>query len=128
MSFFRFSRLFLYLACPFIPLCVCLLVSLFVVWFIGMFVSSLLVCLSCTFFHFFLILRNMGVGMGSFISRIGSISSPYILYLGDHTFFQFPFLVFGSCSFLAGILTLLLPETLGAKLPETIEEGEAFGK
>ncbi|XP_071800949.1 organic cation transporter protein-like [Asterias amurensis] len=72
--------------------------------------------------------RNVGVGMGSFVSRIGSIASPYVLYLGDVTFFQFPFLVFGSFALLAGVSTLLLPDTLGAKLPQTMEEGEAFGK
>ncbi|XP_033635850.1 organic cation transporter protein-like isoform X2 [Asterias rubens] len=72
--------------------------------------------------------RNVGVGMGSFVSRIGSIASPYVLYLGDVTFFQLPFLVFGSFALLAGVSTLLLPDTLGAKLPQTMEEGEAFGK
>ena len=66
--------------------------------------------------------------MGSFVSRIGSIASPYVLYLGDVTFFQLPFLVFGSFALLAGVSTLLLPDTLGAKLPQTMEEGEAFGK
>ena len=33
-----------------------------------------------------------------------------------------PMVIMGSCSILGGLLSLLLPETLGALLPETIEE------
>ena len=38
------------------------------------------------------------------------------------------FLVYGALSVIAAGLATLLPETLGQKLPETIEEGENFGK
>ena len=39
-----------------------------------------------------------------------------------------PMVIFGVCAVLAGLLTLLLPETFGQKLPETIEETENFGR
>lgn len=39
-----------------------------------------------------------------------------------------PLVIFGALSFVCGLLSLLLPETLNKKLPETIEEGECFGK
>jgi ABC-type phosphate transport system permease subunit len=40
-----------------------------------------------------------------------------------------PSLIFGFFGILAGGLVLLvLPETLGQKLPETIQEAEDFGK
>lgn len=37
-----------------------------------------------------------------------------------------PLVVFGASSVIAGLLSLILPETLGANLPETIEDGKAF--
>ena len=39
-----------------------------------------------------------------------------------------PFVIFGGLSFLAGIMALVLPETLGVNLPDTIREAEQFGK
>ena len=39
-----------------------------------------------------------------------------------------PLIVYGLLAFSAGTLSLLLPETLNKKLPETIEDGENFGK
>ena len=38
-----------------------------------------------------------------------------------------PLVVFGVLSIIAGLLILLLPETLNQKLPDTIEEGVRFG-
>ncbi|XP_072019616.1 organic cation transporter protein-like [Amphiura filiformis] len=73
-------------------------------------------------------IRNVGIGMGSFSGSICSILSPYILLLADIVSQELPFIIFGSFSFVAGILLLLLPETLGRKLPETLEEGELVGK
>ena len=39
-----------------------------------------------------------------------------------------PFVIFGGLSFIAGVLALVLPETLGVDLPDTIKEAENFGK
>lgn len=36
----------------------------------------------------------------------------------------FPLVVIGSATLLAGMVSLLLPETLGAGMPDTIEEAE----
>lgn len=71
--------------------------------------------------------RNVGLGASSMMARIGGILAPYINVLGD-IWKPFPLVVFGALSFASGLLSLYLPETLDKKLPETIEEGERFGK
>ncbi|XP_015524354.1 organic cation transporter protein [Neodiprion lecontei] len=72
-------------------------------------------------------LRNIGLGACSFSARIGGIIAPYINHLAE-VWAPLPLVIFGSCSFLAGLLSLYLPETLNAKLPESIQDGEHFGK
>ena len=44
------------------------------------------------------------------------------LYLPVVTFEELPLLIFGSTTFVAALLSLLLPETLGAPLIESIDE------
>lgn len=73
------------------------------------------------------VVRNVGVGSSSMIARIGGALAPYINLLGD-TWKPLPLLIFGSLALAAGIFSLLLPETLGRRLPETIEDGENFGR
>ncbi|XP_039180838.1 solute carrier family 22 member 5 isoform X1 [Crotalus tigris] len=67
------------------------------------------------------IVRNMGVGASSMASRIGSILSPYFVYLGAYDRFL-PYILMGSLTVLAGILTFFLPESYGTPLPDTIEQ------
>lgn len=70
--------------------------------------------------------RNVGIGAGSVMARVGGICAPYINVLGE-TWKPIPFIVFGSLALMAGFMTLVLPETLNQKLPETIEDGERLG-
>ena len=44
------------------------------------------------------------------------------LYLPAVTFDELPMIIFGSTTFVAAILSLLLPETLGAPLIESLDE------
>ncbi|WAR08499.1 ORCT-like protein [Mya arenaria] len=39
-----------------------------------------------------------------------------------------PLVIFGALSVIAGLMLLLLPETLGQQLPDTIKDGEMFGR
>ncbi|XP_072037058.1 organic cation transporter protein-like [Amphiura filiformis] len=73
------------------------------------------------------IVRGAGMGICSMSARIGAIISPIILIIGDY-WAPLPLIIFGSSSVIAGFLVLLLPETTGKQLPETLEEGEKFGK
>lgn len=71
------------------------------------------------------VVRNVGVGSSSMVARIGGALAPYVNILGLK-WRPLPLLIFGSLSCTAGILALLLPETLNRKLPESIEEAENF--
>ena len=71
--------------------------------------------------------RQSGIGFCSFISQMISIGGPYAVALGS-TDLRLPyFVLFLIC--LAGTLaTSFLPETVGAKLPETLLEANTFGQ
>ncbi|XP_019630105.1 PREDICTED: organic cation transporter protein-like [Branchiostoma belcheri] len=71
--------------------------------------------------------RNVGVGASSMFARVGGIISPYV-ELSKSVWGPLPYIIFGALSFLAALAALLLPETLGAELPVTLEDGENFGK
>ncbi|KAJ8682745.1 hypothetical protein QAD02_018537 [Eretmocerus hayati] len=73
------------------------------------------------------VIRNVGLGTSSTCARVGGVLAPYILYLTEF-WPPLPFLILGCCSLLGGCLALMLPETLNKKLPETIQDGEVFGK
>ena len=70
-------------------------------------------------------MRNTCIGIVSVAARIGGIVSPFILMLSDvYPSLQFTFL--GILTLVAGLLNLLLPETLGRPMPETIADVLAF--
>ncbi|RUS74490.1 hypothetical protein EGW08_017741 [Elysia chlorotica] len=72
--------------------------------------------------------RQSGIGLCSFVGRLGAMVSPYIATLNDvldgPVGESAPLLVFGAAAVAAGLLCLLLPETARRKLPETVEEAE----
>jgi OCT family organic cation transporter-like MFS transporter 4/5 len=72
--------------------------------------------------------RNLAVGLASTFARIGSISAPYIVDLLGSIHAGIPVVIFGLCSFAAGITSLMLPETLNKKMPESVAEIERSGK
>ena len=50
------------------------------------------------------------------------------IYLPDLLFEAFPLLFMGACSIAGGFLAILLPETLGSNLCETMQDVEELGK
>ena len=76
--------------------------------------------INCLYFCL-IVIRNVGMGVSSMCARIGGILAPQIILLGS-VFRSMPFIVFGVLSVLTGLLDLLLPETMGKPLPQTIEE------
>ncbi|XP_034238416.1 organic cation transporter protein [Thrips palmi] len=73
------------------------------------------------------VIRNVGLGAASTSARVGGVLAPYFNLLADY-WRPLPLLIFGSLALISGCLALLLPETLNKKLPETIADGEQFGK
>ncbi|XP_017047182.1 organic cation transporter protein [Drosophila ficusphila] len=73
------------------------------------------------------VVRNVGLGASSMVARVGGILAPYLKLLGE-IWRPLPLIICGALAFTAGLLSLLLPETLNKPMPETIEDGENFGK
>ncbi|KAL2095135.1 hypothetical protein ACEWY4_009854 [Coilia grayii] len=67
------------------------------------------------------VLRNVGMGMCSSAARIGSITAPYIIYLGNINRYL-PYILIGSLTVGSSLVNLFLPETFGRELPETVEQ------
>ncbi|XP_028130359.2 carcinine transporter isoform X1 [Diabrotica virgifera virgifera] len=72
-------------------------------------------------------LRGFGIGTSAYIAGLGLIIIPFITYLGSEMLIL-PLIIMGIISMIGGILGLRLPETLHYRLPQTVEEGEEFGK
>lgn len=73
------------------------------------------------------VVRNIGLGSNSTCARVSAILAPYVNMLYIYGAW-IPQLIFGTTAMSAGFLALMLPETRNSILPETIEEGEAFGR
>ncbi|KAM8846748.1 solute carrier family 22 member 16 [Synchiropus picturatus] len=73
------------------------------------------------------VIRSLAVGSGSMMCRVGSVVAPFCVYLAD-VWTYLPQLIVGILAFIIGVLTLLLPETLGQPLTTTMEEAEALGR
>jgi MFS transporter, OCT family, solute carrier family 22 (organic cation transporter), member 4/5 len=72
------------------------------------------------------IIRSGSVGAFTTFSRFVGLAAPFVPLLA--IFSQIlPLLVFGVFAFMAGMLAIFLPETLGRKLPDTIQDAEDIG-
>ncbi|XP_046583355.1 organic cation transporter protein-like [Haliotis rubra] len=78
------------------------------------------------------VVRNSGMGASSTFARVGGIISPFVADLGllveGNLKTALPLVVFGAVTVGAGLLSLILPETLNRKLPENIEDAKTFGR
>ncbi|XP_023935711.2 organic cation transporter protein-like [Bicyclus anynana] len=70
--------------------------------------------------------RHTLLGFSSMLGRVGSILAPLTPALMTY-YHGLPSLLFGGMAAIAGLLALTQPETLGCKLPDTLEEAEAIG-
>ncbi|MFT7797563.1 solute carrier family 22 member 16 [Arapaima gigas] len=72
------------------------------------------------------VIRSLAVGSGSVMCRLGSVVAPFCVYLSE-IWPYLPQLIVGVLAFAVGLLTYLLPETLGKPLTSTLREAEALG-
>lgn len=72
-------------------------------------------------------LRHSLLGFCSMTGRIGSILSPQTPLLAQ-IMPSLPLILFGSMGIIAGMMSLIFPETLGTKLPDTVWEAENIGR
>ncbi|XP_041873021.1 solute carrier family 22 member 2-like [Corvus kubaryi] len=71
-------------------------------------------------------IRNLGVMVCSSLCDIGGVLVPFIVYRLVEVWYDLPLIVFTVLGLTAGGLVLLLPETKGRVLPETVEDVENF--
>ncbi|EDO35068.1 predicted protein, partial [Nematostella vectensis] len=72
------------------------------------------------------VVRSNALACGTMISRLGVILTPYIAMLGQLPNYGMyvPATMFGVLTLVGAIMSLWLPETLFAKLSQTVEEAE----
>ncbi|XP_011869932.1 PREDICTED: organic cation transporter protein isoform X2 [Vollenhovia emeryi] len=73
------------------------------------------------------VVRNVGIGSSSMCARVGSIVAPFVVSL-SYIETWLPPTIFGILPLIGSALCLLLPETAECALPETLQDGEDFGK
>lgn len=73
------------------------------------------------------VVRNTAMGLGSMCARAAGTFTP-LLSLLDSFDPGLPSMIFAVVSIVSGIWILFLPETLNKPLPQSIEDGENFGK
>ncbi|CAB1429886.1 unnamed protein product [Pleuronectes platessa] len=67
------------------------------------------------------VVRTMGVGVNSTGARLGTILSPYVIYLGVFSKIL-PYLIFGTFSIIAAVFSMLLPDTRNCQLLDLISQ------
>ena len=76
--------------------------------------------------------RQTAIGSCSMVARVGGIAAPYIAFYLPTLKWKFaeklPMLIMGISSIIGGLLAFALPETLGSKLPEKMEDVKEMKK
>ncbi|XP_053683422.1 organic cation transporter protein-like [Sabethes cyaneus] len=73
------------------------------------------------------VVRAQGVAFIHIMGYVASIVAPFVVYL-THISPSMPLIVLGIIGVVGGVLSLFLPETLGHDLPQTLADGEDFGR
>uniref|UniRef100_A0A671EYE1 Solute carrier family 22 member 6 n=1 Tax=Rhinolophus ferrumequinum TaxID=59479 RepID=A0A671EYE1_RHIFE len=66
-------------------------------------------------------IRQTGLGMGSMTARLGSIVSP-LVSMTSELYPTLPLFIYGTIPVAASAVVVLLPETMGQPLPDTVQD------
>lgn len=72
------------------------------------------------------IIRQNGMGFVSMMARVGAMVAPMVLLTVDYLPWL-PGIIYGGAPIISGVAGMFLPETLGAPLPDTIQDVEDMG-
>lgn len=73
------------------------------------------------------VVRAQGVAFIHIMGYVASIIAPFVVYLSVISP-DLPLLILGVFGVIGGVLCLFLPETLDHELPQTLKDGEEFGR
>lgn len=73
------------------------------------------------------VVRAQGVAFIHIMGYVASILAPFIVFL-SHVMPGLPLIVLGLLGIFGGCLSLFLPETLNHELPQSLSDGEEFGR
>uniref|UniRef100_A0A182SF56 Major facilitator superfamily (MFS) profile domain-containing protein n=1 Tax=Anopheles maculatus TaxID=74869 RepID=A0A182SF56_9DIPT len=73
------------------------------------------------------VVRNSAMGLGSMCARLAGALTPMITLL-DSFDPKIPAVIFGVISLVSGTWVLFLPETMGKPMPQSLMDGENFGR
>ncbi|XP_067647894.1 organic cation transporter protein isoform X2 [Eurosta solidaginis] len=73
------------------------------------------------------VVRAQGVAFIHIMGYVASIIAPFVVYL-EKVSPVLPLVILGGLGIIGGLLALLLPETLNHDLPQTLSDGEEFGR
>uniref|UniRef100_A0A1A9X3B2 Major facilitator superfamily (MFS) profile domain-containing protein n=1 Tax=Glossina brevipalpis TaxID=37001 RepID=A0A1A9X3B2_9MUSC len=73
------------------------------------------------------VVRAQGLAFIHLMGYVALMVAPFVAYLANISE-TLPLVVLGFLGIISGLLSLFLPETLNCDLPETLHDGEVFGK
>ncbi|KAI8040535.1 beta-alanine transporter [Drosophila gunungcola] len=73
------------------------------------------------------VVRAQAVAFIHIMGYVASIIAPFVVYLANISQ-ALPLIILGILGIIGGLLSLLLPETLNHVLPQTLSDGEEFGR
>lgn len=73
------------------------------------------------------VVRAQGVAFIHIMGYVSTMIAPFVVYLSNIATLL-PLIILGFLGIMGGLLSLLLPETVDRVLPQTLQDGEEFGK